>query len=223
MNNNLLSNKRDRTKETKEIIVTLEKLGINDYKFLSDTLQDRTKIKIPLIDEKIPDLKNVQSEKSLPGKEKSTTSSIKIPNQVIQVNNQTIASLQDNRSQICEIKPVPAQAEEIPLLAKYVDKNFKQQVIIPSCAQWFSFDGIHDIETKALPEFFCGVYPSKTAEVYKEYRNYIINLYRENTNSYLSSSGNKFIYNFYRTFVSIFSKFKFHQTNNYDLFILKLI
>ena len=95
---------------------------------------------------------------------------------------------QDHKIQINEIKPVSNLPEEIPLLQKYVEKNIKQQIIIPSCTQWFNFDGIHDIETKTLPEFFCGVFPGKTPEIYKEYRNYMINLYRENTNAYLSSS-----------------------------------
>ena len=40
----------------------------------------------------------------------------------------------------------------------------------------------------SLPEFFCGKYPSKTPETYKEYRNFMIKTYRENPTGYLSAT-----------------------------------
>ena len=64
----------------------------------------------------------------------------------------------------------------------------KNYHLIPSCSQWFKLDEINDIEVKGNPEFFSGKFPSKTPQVYKEYRNYIVNLFRENPNSYLSST-----------------------------------
>lgn len=51
---------------------------------------------------------------------------------------------------------------------------------IPSYAGWFSWGKIHTIERRALPEFFDGYSLSKTPKVYKEYREFIINKYREN-------------------------------------------
>lgn len=78
--------------------------------------------------------------------------------------------------------------EIISQLASKVEATLKQPVILPTCSQWFSLDTIHEIEMKSLPEFFCSKYPSKTPEIYKEYRNYIINLYRENSNAYLTST-----------------------------------
>jgi hypothetical protein len=65
---------------------------------------------------------------------------------------------------------------------------FKAPYVIPSCSQWFEFDKIHEIEQESLPEFFCGKYPSKTPESYKEYRNFMIKLYRENPSGYLSAT-----------------------------------
>lgn len=65
---------------------------------------------------------------------------------------------------------------------------FKAPYVIPSCSQWFEFDSIHEIEMESLPEFFCGKYPSKTPESYKEYRNFMIKLYRENPSGYLSAT-----------------------------------
>ena len=193
-NNNFLNVKRERTKENKEIIVTLERQGATNFRYVSDTLQDRTKIKIPIFEDlNAIDSKNgSQADKNSVSKEKQVPINIKIPVQSIQSNASSVAApiavSETSKGSGPEIKAVPAALEETPLLQKYVEKNQKQPITIPSCTQWFSLDGIHEVETKTLPEFFCGVFPGKTPEVYKEYRNYIITLYRENTNAYLSSS-----------------------------------
>lgn len=63
------------------------------------------------------------------------------------------------------------------------------QIIVPSeTADWFSLDDINSIEMDALPEFFNGKYPSKSPQVYKEYRNFMIQLYRQNPISYLAAT-----------------------------------
>lgn len=189
MSSNLLSNKRERTKDQKEITLTLEKSGQN-YIYITDTFsereRERSKIKIPLTE----DPKKSQQEKS-------QKNQIKLHEKNFQEikNNQNQGNLPihpHEKKTENEQKPkiVVIPDKEIPLLQKYKEKNSKQNLIIPSCAQWFNFDCIHDIETRSLPEFFCGVFPLKTPEIYKEYRNYVIDLYRENSNSYLSSSGN---------------------------------
>ena len=61
---------------------------------------------------------------------------------------------------------------------------------IPKASKWHKMDEIHEIEMHSLPEFFKEKYASKTPEIYKEYRNYIINLYRENSTSYLTATSN---------------------------------
>jgi hypothetical protein len=67
-------------------------------------------------------------------------------------------------------------------------------VIIPSCtlSMWFNPDNfeatVTDIEKESLPEFFSERYPSKTPTVYKEYRNFMIALYRMNPTVYLSAT-----------------------------------
>ena len=61
-------------------------------------------------------------------------------------------------------------------------------LVIPSCSAWFDVNAIHEIEMQELPEFFCGKYPSKTPQVYREYRNFMIKLYRENPVAYLSAT-----------------------------------
>ena len=70
-----------------------------------------------------------------------------------------------------------------------VQKEYaKTAFIIPSCSSWFNIDTIHELEMQSLPEFFCGKFPHKNPVSYLDYRNYIIKLYRESPNSYLSAT-----------------------------------
>ncbi|XP_039001354.1 SWI/SNF complex subunit SWI3A-like [Hibiscus syriacus] len=50
---------------------------------------------------------------------------------------------------------------------------------IPSYSSWFAWNDIHETERQALKEFFEGSSISRTPKVYKEYRDFIINKYRE--------------------------------------------
>lgn len=50
---------------------------------------------------------------------------------------------------------------------------------IPIHSSWFSWDDIHDTERDALREFFDGSSISRTPKIYKDYRDFIINRYRE--------------------------------------------
>ncbi|KAG9302842.1 hypothetical protein G9A89_009619 [Geosiphon pyriformis] len=61
-----------------------------------------------------------------------------------------------------------------------------QEVIIPSYAAWFDMAKIHEIEKKALPEFFNNKNKSKTPSIYKDYRDFILNTYRLNPSEYLT-------------------------------------
>ncbi|KAK3247460.1 hypothetical protein CYMTET_43039 [Cymbomonas tetramitiformis] len=55
----------------------------------------------------------------------------------------------------------------------------KELYRIPGHAAWFKWDSIHEIEKTECPEFFSGRAPSKNAKTYKEYRDFIINKFRE--------------------------------------------
>ena len=180
---NLINNKRER--DAKSIIITIGKSEDN-FLYLGDTLSERSKIKIPL--DELTSRENFISG-PYPGtaetpevkKEKSEKRSVKPePSDSI--------SVEENKGDTLSSAGLPA--EEPPLLAKLAEKNSRQPIILPTCAQWFKFDEIHEIEMKALPEFFSGKFPSKNPEIYKEYRNFIINLYRENTNSFLTATSN---------------------------------
>lgn len=59
-------------------------------------------------------------------------------------------------------------------------------IIQPSYSAWFDMNDIHNIEKKALPEFFNQRNRSKTAAVYKDYRDFMVNTYRLNPSEYLT-------------------------------------
>lgn len=59
-------------------------------------------------------------------------------------------------------------------------------IVLPSYSTWFDMNTIHNIERKALPEFFNNRNRSKTPAVYKDYRDFMINAYRLNPVEYLT-------------------------------------
>ncbi|KAI1817959.1 putative RSC complex subunit [Poronia punctata] len=59
-------------------------------------------------------------------------------------------------------------------------------IVLPSYSTWFDMNDIHNIERKALPEFFNSRNRSKTPHVYKDYRDFMINTYRLNPVEYLT-------------------------------------
>ncbi|WPG98025.1 Hypothetical protein R9X50_00080900 [Acrodontium crateriforme] len=65
-----------------------------------------------------------------------------------------------------------------------IDQN--HAIILPSYSAWFDMHDIHNIERKALPEFFNSRNRSKTPAVYKDYRDFMVNTYRLNPAEYLT-------------------------------------
>ncbi|KAJ8772424.1 hypothetical protein K2173_027601 [Erythroxylum novogranatense] len=57
---------------------------------------------------------------------------------------------------------------------------------IPSYSSWFTWDDIHETERSALKEFFDGRSITRTPKVYKEYRDFIINKFREDSSRRLT-------------------------------------
>ena len=68
--------------------------------------------------------------------------------------------------------------------AHLIDQN--HAIILPSYSAWFDMSAIHNIEKKALPEFFNNRNRSKTPAVYKDYRDFMVNTYRLNPAEYLT-------------------------------------
>ncbi len=52
-------------------------------------------------------------------------------------------------------------------------------------------DDIAEIEKDSIPEYFSDQFPNKTPKVYKEYRNFMIELYRRNPQNYLTATSKK--------------------------------
>ncbi|KAI8879062.1 SWIRM-domain-containing protein, partial [Backusella circina FSU 941] len=61
-----------------------------------------------------------------------------------------------------------------------------QSVKTPSYAAWFDMSTIHNVERVSLPEFFTSQNKSKTALIYQDYRDFMINTYRLNPKEYLA-------------------------------------
>lgn len=105
------------------------------------------------------------------------------------------------KSQIPEAgRKSQAPRGEMPKVVEHVaaptapQSDPENEVVVPSgtISLWFDpvnyEDEIKDIEKESLPEFFSQKYPSKTPVVYKEYRNFMIALYRMNPTVYLSAT-----------------------------------
>ena len=68
-----------------------------------------------------------------------------------------------------------ASALPLPEEQKHMKAYIIPEVVVPKeTLEWFAMDSIDPREEEAVPEFFSGKYPSKNAEVYKEYRNFLI-------------------------------------------------
>ncbi|ODQ65843.1 SWIRM-domain-containing protein, partial [Nadsonia fulvescens var. elongata DSM 6958] len=94
-----------------------------------------------------------------------------------------IAAITTDVSMLPEPEEERAKLEEKARL--YLAKQ-TQRVIIPSFSVWFDRNQVNDIEKKALPEFFNHKNRTKTPEIYMEYRNFMIDVYRLNPSEYLT-------------------------------------
>ncbi|CAO1614476.1 unnamed protein product [Sympodiomycopsis kandeliae] len=93
---------------------------------------------------------------------------------------------EDESNNIPSAVAVSAQHRRAAALAKRYLAAQTQEIIIPSYSTWFSFNTISPLERRSLPEFFNGRNRSKTPEIYKEYRDFMINTYRLNPSEYLT-------------------------------------
>ena len=84
----------------------------------------------------------------------------------------------------------PAQLEATRLRLEEQARKYlaaqTHEVIVPSYAAWFDMSTIHQIERRAIPEFFNSRNRSKTPTIYKDYRDFMINTYRLRPTEYLT-------------------------------------
>ena len=157
-NSSNLSKKRNRP--VSPFTITVGKSLDGKYFYITDSISGKsnnTKIKISMVD--IKEEKTAQKEHE---EEKDDTLD------VLNMGSQILK-------------------EELPKIVDTIQNNENEIIYTPISSSWFNMDNIHEIEMKSLPEFFVGKYPTKTPKIYKDYRNFIINLYRENPSMYLSS------------------------------------
>ena len=160
MSSSNLNKKRQRPPDN--LTITIGKIN-HSYYYISDSLSGgNNKIKISMVY-----LSNPKEENPISVKEHEE-------------ENDTSLDILNLSTQILK--------EEFPKIVNNIKNNETEKIYLPISSSWFSMDNIHEIEIKSLPEYFCGKFPSKTPQVYKNYRNFIINLYRENSTMYLSSN-----------------------------------
>ena len=110
-------------------------------------------------------------------------------------NKPVVGASGSNMSAINKKNIIMEEAHTVASLPDYAGEAGQQfELFIPSSTldAWFDPEEyetkVTPVEQEALPEFFCGKYPSKTPRVYMEYRNFIIELYRANPTMYLSAT-----------------------------------
>lgn len=90
------------------------------------------------------------------------------------------------------IEGQPAQtkpAQEASARSHLIEQT--HSIILPSYSAWFDMHQIHNLEKKALPEFFNSRNRSKTPAVYKDYRDFMVNTYRLNPAEYLTVTASR--------------------------------
>uniref|UniRef100_A0A8C8CEB4 SWI/SNF related, matrix associated, actin dependent regulator of chromatin, subfamily c, member 1b n=1 Tax=Oncorhynchus tshawytscha TaxID=74940 RepID=A0A8C8CEB4_ONCTS len=109
-----------------------------------------------------------------------------VPNMEEIILPKNVNPKKDKRERVCEDE----EGREGLRLSDGEDNITEQthHIIVPSYTAWFNYNCIHQIEKRALPEFFNGQNKSKSPEIYLAYRNFMIDSYRLNPQEYLSST-----------------------------------
>ncbi|CAD8073126.1 unnamed protein product [Paramecium sonneborni] len=84
--------------------------------------------------------------------------------------------------------PITPQNFEILPPDPFVIQKRSFDIIVPSCTSWFKIDKIHSIEKENFKEYFNQENKYKTPQLYKKHRNFIINLYYNTPNIYLTTT-----------------------------------
>lgn len=98
--------------------------------------------------------------------------------------DEEMADTKDGTPAVDPAPTITKTAAEQSARSHLIDQN--HAIILPSYSAWFDMHEIHNIERKALPEFFNNRNRSKTPAVYKDYRDFMVNTYRLNPSEYLT-------------------------------------
>lgn len=99
-------------------------------------------------------------------------------------DDEEMADTKDGTPAVDPAPTITKTAAEQSARSHLIDQN--HAIILPSYSAWFDMHEIHNIERKALPEFFNNRNRSKTPAVYKDYRDFMVNTYRLNPSEYLT-------------------------------------
>eukprot|EP01103_Thecamoeba_quadrilineata_P001682 TRINITY_DN1152_c0_g1_i2.p1 TRINITY_DN1152_c0_g1~~TRINITY_DN1152_c0_g1_i2.p1 ORF type:complete len:489 (-),score=90.79 TRINITY_DN1152_c0_g1_i2:88-1554(-) len=97
----------------------------------------------------------------------------------IDKRNTNITPLRNEKSNLLNISQQPQGAVPGPGLGSSQ---------LPAQCSWFNPTTIHEVEKRALQEFFNGTSTTKTPETYKQYRDFMILTYKQNPNQYLTQT-----------------------------------
>jgi SWI/SNF related-matrix-associated actin-dependent regulator of chromatin subfamily C len=90
---------------------------------------------------------------------------------------------------VAEASIVNGRAAGAPVSASDLIESLPAATVrIPAQSRWFRVDAIHDLEKRSLPEFFSNRSPSKTPSVYKTYRDFMIDSWRQAPSKYLTAT-----------------------------------
>uniref|UniRef100_A0A8B9J7Y1 SWI/SNF related, matrix associated, actin dependent regulator of chromatin, subfamily c, member 1a n=1 Tax=Astyanax mexicanus TaxID=7994 RepID=A0A8B9J7Y1_ASTMX len=138
-------------------------------------------------DEQDEDLtKDMEDPSPVPGMEE-----VSLPKNVNQKKDSENAPVKGGTVADLGKKDLYQAKAEVNRLIDSGEDNVTEQthhIIIPSYSAWFDYNSIHEIERRALPEFFNGKNKSKSPEIYLAYRNFMIDTYRLNPQEYLTST-----------------------------------
>ncbi|CAH1757508.1 8897_t:CDS:2 [Entrophospora sp. SA101] len=134
--------------------------------------------------EKVNGVPSPQTDEYL--KDKYTMTTDNTPTQEASTSNHSLVNNStENAEKINSIKIEDPNKKLYDEANGYLSEQ-TYEITIPSYSAWFNFNRIHEIEKEAMIEYFNNKNKTKTPEIYKEYRNFIINTYRLNPREYLS-------------------------------------
>ena len=121
----------------------------------------------------------------------SSTSSPPIANEDASMGER---ALKEEDKELDGMKPVNVEKtkEVFQMRARNYLIDQSSHIVVPSFSKWFNMNEIHQIEKKLFPDFFPakdqqgGQSPYKNAEIYKNMRDFMVNVYRINPLEYLT-------------------------------------
>ncbi|KAI0565702.1 SWIRM domain containing protein [Gracilaria domingensis] len=94
----------------------------------------------------------------------------------------------NGRAMAISEKMLTEEANLPPSGADLIESLTNVTIRMPAHSRWFRTDAIHDIEKRNLPEFFNNRTESKTPLVYKKYRDFMIDVWRQSPEKYLTAT-----------------------------------